>query len=598
LTIGLLTPISAQTTQLLSRNTAGVLGNADSLSCSVSADGRFVAFGSRATNLLAVPDANGSHYDIFVRDRWGGTTEIVSQSTAGVQGNDDSYSPHISADGRFVVFVSRSTNLVATGDANGASFDVFLRDRWNGTTELASVSSAGIQGNDESNYAAISADGRFVSFASKATNLVAPDGNLFRFDVFVRDRLNGTTEIVSLSSAGAQGNGNSILSAITPDGRYLAFQSGATNLVAGGDPNGPAYDIFVRDRVNGTTELVSQSSEGTHGNDYCYNAPAITPDGRFVAFSSRSTNLLDTIDSNSGDDIFLRDRWNGTTELVSLSTAGVQQRANSLYGPSISSDGRFVAFSSSATNLTSQPDANAGLSDVFLRDRLFGTTELLSLSSAGVQGDGNSYEPLLTPDARFVAYWSYAANLVPGDVNAAWDIFVRDTDSTSFTQACDPSVAGAHACPCSNPPAGPGRGCDNSAATGGASLTASGAAHFSHDTLTFATSGEKPIALSVLLQGNGVAPNGAVFGQGVSCVGGTILRRLYYKNASAGSITAPNISAGDRTVSAQSAFMGDLIQAGESRWYLVYYRDGIVLGGCPASSMFNATPSGQVVWSF
>jgi hypothetical protein len=151
------------------------------------------------------------------------------------------------------------------------------------------------------------------------------------------------------------------------------------------------------------------------------------------------------------------------------------------------------------------------------------------------------------------------------------------------------------ACPCSNPPSGPGRGCDNSAATGGASLAASGSAYLSIDSLAFTTSAERPTATSVLLQGTALAPNGVVYGQGVRCVVGT-LKRLYLKLAVAGSITAPDFGAGDPSTSVRSAALGDVILPGQSRSYLVYYRDPTVLGGCPASSTFNATQTGQVTW--
>ncbi len=151
-------------------------------------------------------------------------------------------------------------------------------------------------------------------------------------------------------------------------------------------------------------------------------------------------------------------------------------------------------------------------------------------------------------------------------------------------------------CPCGNPPAGPDQGCENSAATGGAILLASGATYLSSDSLVFTTSGEKPTATSVLMQGTSLVAAGATYGQGVRCVGGT-LKRLFTKTAVLGSITAPDFAAGDPTVSARSAAKGDPISAGTSRWYLVFYRDPTVLGGCPSGSTFNATQTGQVVWS-
>jgi hypothetical protein len=148
-------------------------------------------------------------------------------------------------------------------------------------------------------------------------------------------------------------------------------------------------------------------------------------------------------------------------------------------------------------------------------------------------------------------------------------------------------------CPCSNPPANSPRGCDNSAGTGGAQLTSTGLASLAADSLVFSTNGEKPTATSVVLQGNNANASGIVFGQGVRCATGT-LKRLYVKTASGGSITAP--AAGDPSVSARSAALGDPISAGTSRWYAVYYRDPIVLGGCSATSTYNVTQTQAVAW--
>jgi hypothetical protein len=233
--------------------------------------------------------------------------------------------------------------------------------------------------------------------------------------------------------------------------------------------------------------------------------------------------------------------------------------------------------------------------DIFVHDMKSGTNVLVSLDSAGAQGNANSTFPSISSDGRFVAFDSVATNLVPGDTNGYMDIFLRDLNAVGFTSLCHPGIAGVSACPCSNPPGVQGRGCNNSSGTGGAVLAASGIAYLSMDSLVFTTGGEKPTALSIVLQGTASLVTGAVFGQGVRCVAGT-LKRLYAKTASAGSITAPEFGAGDPTVSARSASTGDVIQPGQSRWYAVYYRDPIVLGGCPAGSAFNATQTGEVEW--
>ncbi len=518
-------------------------------------------------------------------------TARVSVATGGAQGNSDSgdplgyYTESFSADGRYVVFESQASNLVA-GDTNGFR-EVFVRDRQSGTTERVSVDSGGAQGNGFSTEPSISADGRFVAFSSIA-NLVVGDTNGF-YDVFVRDRLSGTTERVSVATGGTQGNDYSYDPSISADGRFVAFFSLTTNLVAG-DTNA-STDIFVRDRQSGTTERVSVDSGGAQGNQDSAQ-PWISADGRFVAFHSDASNLV-AGDTNASYDVFVHDRQSGTTERVSLATGGAQGDQDS-YDASISADGRYVAFMSRATNLVAG-DTNA-LSDIFVRDRQSGTTERVSVATGGAQGNQDSALPSISADGRLVAFQGQASNLVAGDTNAASDVFVRDRNAAGFTSLCDPGVGGVLACPCSNAPSGPGRGCNNSAATGGAILSASGIAYLSSDSLVFTTSGEKPTATSIVLQGTASSPAGIVYGQGVRCVGGT-LKRLFVKSAVAGSITAPDFGAGDPTVSARSAAKGDVIQPGQSRWYLVYYRDPVVLGGCPASSTFNATQTGRVSWS-
>jgi hypothetical protein len=255
-----------------------------------------------------------------------------------------------------------------------------------------------------------------------------------------------------------------------------------------------------------------------------------------------------------------------------------------------------VTFVSGANNLVSG-DTN-GVEDVFVHDRITGQTTRVSVDLSGNEGNGDSgfYGRSISPDGRIVVFHSFATNLVIGDTNGFDDAFVRDRDATGFTSLCDPGIDGVMACPCSNSSSGLGRGCDNSAATGGAVLSASGIAYLSVDSLVFRTTGERSTTLSIMLQGDAVVAPGLIYGQGIRCVEG-ILKRLYTKAASSGSITAPDFGAGDPTVSGRSAAMGDVIQAGQSRWYLVYYRDPVVLGGCPASSTFNATQTGQITWS-
>jgi hypothetical protein len=408
-------------------------------------------------------------------------------------------------------------------------------------------------------------------------------------DVFLRDRQLGLTECISVDSSGMPANATSELPSISADGRYVAFRSDATNLVVG-DANGHS-DIFIRDRLTATTELVSVGASGVQANADCWT-PSMSADARYVAFESYATNLVGG-GTSGAHHIFLRDRQLGLTECVSVDSSGVQGNDDSFW-PSISSDGRYVAFYSYATNLV--PGDTNGYLDVFVRDRQLGITERISVDTVGVQGNSVSQYPSISADGRYVVFYSAATTLVPGDGNNHIDEFVRDRFGASFTSVCDPGVGLVMACPCTNPPGGAGRGCDNSSSTGGAILSVSGASHIGSDSVVFTTSGEKPTATSVLLQGDSFIAAGAGFGQGVRCAGGVLLR-LYTKIASAGSIAAPDLGAGDPTVSARSAALGDVIQPGQSRWYMVYYRDPIVLGGCAASSTFNATQTGRIDWS-
>ncbi len=405
-------------TERVSVASGGAQANEDSYMPSISDDGRFVAFASVASNLVA-EDTN-SMQDVFIHDRQTGSTQRVSVSSIGTQGNNSSTEPSISHDGRYVAFQSYATNLVS-GDTNGV-YDIFVRDRQLGITERVSVASGGAQANGESRVPSISDDGRFVAFASFATNLVSGDTNGV-MDIFVYDRQTGANERITISSGGEQGDGTSWASTISADGRFVAFESEASNLVSG-DTNDQS-DIFVRERQTGVTERVSVSSGSTQGNGGSYN-PSISADGRFVAFQSLATNLVSG-GTNGADQIFAHDRQTGENELVSISSSGIQGNGPSFMTPSISANGRFVAFASEATNLISE-DTN-GVGDIFVRDREIGITERVSVSSGGIEGNDWSMNPSISADGRFVAFESWATNLVGTDTNGYLDIFVHDRET-------------------------------------------------------------------------------------------------------------------------------------------------------------------------
>lgn len=346
-----------------------------------------------------------------------GLTTLVSISSTGVQGNATSaFQPFVSADGRFVAFTSEATNFVL-GDTNFAA-DGFVRDRLTGATSRVSVSSTGAEGDAGGGAGPISADGRFVAFASGSTNLVAGDTN-GAYDVFVNDRLTGVTERVSLSSSGEQADRSSSPDSISADGRFVAFGSDATNLVS--DDTNARSDIFVHDRMTGETTRVSVSSLGEQANDTS-QIGKISSDGRFVAFYSFATNLVG--DANGfAPDVYVHDLSTGTTERVSVSSTGAQGDSSS-FTPSISADGRFVAFASFATNLVAG-DTNGNV-DIFVRDRASATTERVSLSTAGIQGNDRSDVPSISADGTRVAFESYASTLVRKDTNGFQDVFLND----------------------------------------------------------------------------------------------------------------------------------------------------------------------------
>jgi WD40-like Beta Propeller Repeat len=383
----------------------GAQGNDDSGFADASRDGRYVAFGSDASNLVS-GDTNGFG-DVFVRDRRKHTTTRVSVDSAGGQANNASLLPAISADGRYVAFASGASNL----DPRDGDFDldVFVRDRLRGTTELVSVNGAGQALDGESSGFDMSADGRYVAFASAAANVVPGDTN-DQPDVFVRDLRRSTTERVSLGTAGAQGDGPAGQGpkavAIDASGRFVAFDSYATNLVPG-DTN-DSGDVFVRDRARGTTERVD--TEGAF-------LGALSADGRHVLFNSFDAD-------HPG--VFLHDRWSRQTERVDVNDAG-EPAVGLGFGGALSANGRLAAFASDAPNLVAD-DGNA-FTDAFVRDTRARTTVRVSEPAGGGVPDFNSYPNAFTADGRVLFLESGASNLVSGDSNAASDVFATPVRS-------------------------------------------------------------------------------------------------------------------------------------------------------------------------
>jgi Tol biopolymer transport system component len=412
--------------ELVSVSSDGMQGNADSYNPAISGDGRFVVFASRASNL--VKGDNNGEVDIFVHDMKTGETTRVSVASDGMQGNESAGpGPAISADGRYVAFSSIATNLV-DGDTNGVN-DVFVHDRKTRETTRVSVASDGTQANNWSagsycmggcSVLSISAGGRYVTFNSAATNLVEGDTDKGP-KIFVHDRVTGETIMVPVPIE-PQEIEKSFGSSISADGRYVAFESWYP------------FDVFLFDRVTGETTRVSASSDGIWGNSRS-TGTSISIDGRYVAFSSYADNLVkgdtnnicdingDGVYDESCSDVFVHDRITGENIRVSVSSDGSQANADS-GAAIISVDGHFVTFTSNASNLV-EGDTN-GVADVFVDDRVTGDTIRVSVAGDGTQGNGNSDWSSISADGRYVAYASNATNLVEGDINGFYDIFVRD----------------------------------------------------------------------------------------------------------------------------------------------------------------------------
>lgn len=408
-------PAAAQVAHIMYRATFGYDGTPPMQSTEepfLSGRGRYIAFSSNASNL--VPGDTNNRGDCFVLDQATHLIQRVNITWDGRQSNDHGLQVRTSEDGRYAVFYTWASNMIPD-DKNGWP-DVFIRDLFTGDVKRVSVASDGSEGDNGAASFDITPDARFISFASHASNMVDDDTN-DRIDVFLHDRQTGVTERVSVSSSGDEGNGQSSQNAINADGRYIAFRSTSDNLIEN-DWN-VRGDVFVRDRLLGTTEVVSVSSSGVLGNGSSgYNGVDITPDGRYIAFGSEASNLVPN-DTNGQIDVFVHDRWLGTTERVSVGTDGSQDDGDM---PAISDDGRFVAFFSGGQW---DPHDNNGEGDIYVRDRLTRTTRLVSRSTGGWVGDKVSAWPVISGDGRFIAFESDATNLVPNDNNNRRDVFVH-----------------------------------------------------------------------------------------------------------------------------------------------------------------------------
>jgi Tol biopolymer transport system component len=417
-----------------STDAGGNPGNLGSYRPSLSADGRYCAFQSSAADL--VPNDTNGAADIFVKDLLTGAIVCASVSSNGVLGNAQSSDPRITPDGLHVVFTSRANNF-SVFDNNGTT-DVYRHDLLTGQTVLVSCSGLGLVGNDGSGVASVSADGRFVAFRSLASNLVPSDGNGVA-DVFVKDLQTGAVELASNASPTVGGNLTAGSAVISDDGRYVAFDSYANNLVPG-DTNATS-DVFVRDRQTGTTHRISQGAGGHQANGPS-NVLDISEDGLSVLFLSWASNLVPA-DTNNCVDQFVSDPIGANVERVTIGTGAQEADGNSMFG-SLSSDGRFVVFSTYATNLTAG-DTNQE-SDVLRRDRQTHTTVRASSSLGGGDPNGECQMPAIDDSGALVAYSTWAQNTLVAPMSGHEQIVIANLQPaqpatfTTFGQGCQGSV--------------------------------------------------------------------------------------------------------------------------------------------------------------
>ncbi len=420
-------------TKMVSINMSGTPSTGRTSFGLISDNGRFVVFTGFPNNIVN-NDTNSSE-DVFIRDMESGTTKLVSLNAAGTAsgalGGSDVLD--ITPDARFIVFSSHAVDLTSEPDGNGLGGDIYVRDVVNNATRLVSVNRAGTaSGNGSSFDGKISADGRYVVFTSEASDLVASDTNTR--DVFIRDLKTNTTKRVSTNAAGnGGGNGESFRGVVDKGGRFVVFATRATDLSPLPDNNQLA-EVFIYDIQTDSNRLITVNATGTEtgagivfpGNDHGVEY-SISADGRFVAFMSQQTTLVTNDTNRTGDDIFLYNIATQTKSLVSVNLAGTSGTSGGSFRPTISDDGRYVAFESLANDLVTTADEPLGFStDVFLRDVVKGETSLISINSAHTRtGNRQSFQPLITSDGKRLVFFSLADDLITNDLNGFnEDVFV------------------------------------------------------------------------------------------------------------------------------------------------------------------------------
>ncbi|MFV8129501.1 TolB family protein [Streptomyces syringium] len=400
---------------------AGEQADGESYGPVISGDGRFVAFVSWAANLAPGGKAESQ---VYVRNRSSGKLQQVSVTTDGTPADGASGAPSISATGRYVAFESFARNLAPGGNPDPGS-DVYVRDLWTGRTELVTGDKPSTRGS--SSAPAISADGRYVAFTSTRDDLVPGDTNL-RSDVYVRDRWKGTTKRVSVRNDGTQVRLASVQPVISADGSKVGFRGRELTDVPE-PPSGPAgsgfrppssNEFYVHDQRTGRLELAAHDRDG---RPVAVGGFHLSPDGRHALFTSRSATVVEG-DTNNRADAFVKDLRTGVTRRVSLAHDGAQADGHTYGDPVMSADGRRVFFVSAATNLV-PGDTNEGVADVFVRDLRTGAVERLNVAADGSQDNGGVVTVAVDLPGRTAVFESSGDNLVPGDTNKVTDVFLR-----------------------------------------------------------------------------------------------------------------------------------------------------------------------------
>ena len=385
---------------VVSASAVGEPGNGESKRSSLSTDGRYVVFESDASNLVAADSNDRS--DVFLKDLQSGAIQRASTGTNQQQANGDSFNPSISTDTRYVLFESVASNLVEN-DTNVAS-DIFLKDVLTGAIERVSTNAFGLQGNGASYGSSFSADGRQVLFASAASNLVANDTN-GKADIFIKNLDSGSVIRVNTAANGAQDDGTAYSATISGNGRYVAFASSGATLVPG-DADDTVLDVFVKDLRTGAIQRVSTGATGLQA-DGASAVPRISVDGRQVAFQSLASNLVAGDIANTSE-VFVKDLQTGAIVVASTEQSG--QRAWRSYLDAISSDGRYVVFNASISSYFPPAtlgdwggDTN-NRADVYVKDLQTGMVQRVSVDQFGGQLEGDSFSASLSADGRFITF--------------------------------------------------------------------------------------------------------------------------------------------------------------------------------------------------